>query len=141
MRATKRRDTRPEQRLRSLLHRRGLRFRVDHPIRTAAGRKRRTDIAFTRQKLAIFIDGCFWHQCPDHCRVPERNHDYWEAKLRGNAERDRLIDRELRDSGWIVLRFWEHESPERAAKEIEQSLTKSTDEDLVRGRSPQQGGQ
>jgi DNA mismatch endonuclease, patch repair protein len=122
MRATKRRDTRPEQRLRSLLHRRGLRFRVDHPIKTLAGRKRRTDIAFTRQKLAIFIDGCFWHQCPDHCRVPERNRDYWEEKLGSNAERDRLVDRELRETGWTVLRLWEHDSAETMAAAVERTL-------------------
>jgi DNA mismatch endonuclease (patch repair protein) len=124
MRATRRKDTRPEQRIRSLLHRRGFRFRVDHPIRTAAGRKRRTDIAFTRQKLAVFVDGCFWHQCPDHCRLPERNRDYWEAKLGGNAERDRLVDRELRETGWTVLRLWEHESPERMAAAVERALAK-----------------
>lgn len=122
MQATRRRDTRPELLIRSLLHQRGFRFRVDYPIRTAAGRKRRTDIAFTRQKLAVFVDGCFWHQCPDHCRLPGRNRDYWEAKLGGNAERDRLVDGELRESGWTALRFWEHESPEDVAAAVERAL-------------------
>jgi DNA mismatch endonuclease (patch repair protein) len=122
MQATRRRDTRPEQVIRSLLHRRGFRFRVDYPIRTAAGRKRRTDIAFTRQKLAIFIDGCFWHECPDHCRLPQRNRDYWQAKLSGNAERDRLVERELRGIGWTVLRFWEHERVEIVAARVEEAL-------------------
>jgi DNA mismatch endonuclease (patch repair protein) len=141
MRATKRRDTRPEQRIRSLLHRRGLRFRVDYPIRTAAGRKRRPDIAFTRLRLAVFIDGCFWHRCPVHCRLPTRNRDYWEAKLSGNAKRDQLVDREMRASGWTVLRFWEHEAPEKVAEAIEQVVRdSSTDQNFIRRGTPQQRG-
>lgn len=122
MRATKRRDTRPEQAIRSLLHRHGFRFRVDYPIRTAAGRKRRTDIAFTRQRLAIFVDGCFWHRCPSHCRLPRRNREYWEAKLNSNAERDRLIQHELGETGWTVLRFWEHEPADSVAVIVEDTL-------------------
>jgi DNA mismatch endonuclease, patch repair protein len=118
MQANRRRDTKPELRVRSILHRRGYRFRVDYPIQTAT-RMRRPDIAFTRQRVAIFIDGCFWHLCPEHCRMPARNRDYWEAKLRGNNQRDRLVDLELRNAGWAVLRFWEHQGAAEAADAIE----------------------
>jgi DNA mismatch endonuclease, patch repair protein len=121
MQATHRRDTRPEQRVRSLLHRSGLRYRVDYPIQTSV-RKRRPDIVFTRQRLAIFIDGCFWHLCPTHCRIPTRNQDYWVAKLEGNAARDRAVDRELEALGWVVLRFWEHQPTDEIAALVKEAL-------------------
>ena len=121
MQATRRRDTRPEQRVRSLLHQQGLRFRVDHPIQTAV-RKRRPDIVFTRHRVAIFIDGCFWHLCPKHCRLPSRNRDYWVAKLEGNAARDRAVNEELEAAGWSVLRFWEHQPAGEIAALVEQAL-------------------
>ena len=110
MRANPKRDTRPELLVRSLLHARGLRFRKHYPVKLARGTVR-PDIVFTRHKLAVFIDGCFWHACPVHGNMPRTNTDYWAPKLRHNVERDQLVDAELGAAGWRVLRFWEHESP------------------------------
>lgn len=118
MRANRRRDTAPEWRIRRLLHARGLRYRVDLPIRLAGVRLIRPDIAFTRVRLAVFIDGCFWHGCPDHKGRPKTNVHYWGPKITGNAERDQRQTDALVDAGWTVLRFWEHESPEAVVAEI-----------------------
>ncbi len=114
MRANRRRDTAPERRIRSLLHRRGLRFRVDYRVGQGRGAPR-PDIAFTRLRLAVFIDGCFWHGCPEHGRVPATHRAYWAPKLARNAERDRDNDAVLRGAGWHVLRLWEHIDPLAAA--------------------------
>jgi DNA mismatch endonuclease (patch repair protein) len=76
------------------------------------------DIAFTRQRIAVFIDGCFWHSCPDHLHLPKANADYWVAKLARTVERDAEVSALLRDLGWTVLRFWEHQPPEEAAAAI-----------------------
>lgn len=108
MSSIRRRDTKPEIELRSQLHRRGFRFRKDHAIRVD-GRLIRPDIAFTRRRLAIFIDGCFWHSCPQHGRKPSVNQDYWSPKLDGNSNRDIEQTAALQSAGWTVLRFWEHE--------------------------------
>ena len=82
------------------------------------GAPRRTiDIAFTRSKVAVFIDGCFWHGCPDHGEVPRANNAWWANKLANNAARDRLTDEQLLGHGWIVLRFWEHTAPEEVLSE------------------------
>ncbi len=114
MRAIRRRDTTPELQIRSLLHRAGLRYRVDYKV--GPGRSApRPDIAFTRQRIAVFIDGCFWHQCPQHATIPTANRDFWEAKLRRNVERDRENDAALRQLGWTVIRIWEHDDPEEVA--------------------------
>lgn len=111
MQGNKRRDTGPELALRSSLHARGLRFRVDFPIRPSSNsRPIRPDIVLTRAKLAIFVDGCFWHGCPVHGNQPRSNSEYWTAKLARNAERDRTNDEMLRQGGWTVLRVWEHEA-------------------------------
>jgi DNA mismatch endonuclease (patch repair protein) len=116
MRANTRRDTRPELLVRRLLHARGLRYRVDH--RVVPESRTRADIAFTRQRIAVFIDGCFWHSCPDHLHLPKANADYWVAKLARNVERDAEVSALLRDLGWTVLRFWEHQPPEEAVAAI-----------------------
>jgi len=119
MRGNRRRDTGPEKRLRSALFALGLRFRVDRPIRvTAQDRPIHPDIVFPRAKLAVFVDGCFWHGCPEHGTSPRRNSHYWNAKLRLNVERDRRYDALLRDAGWTVVRVWEHDDPEEAAARI-----------------------
>lgn len=68
----------------------------------------RPDFVFRREKVAVFVDGCFWHRCPLHCQMPENNREFWEQKLSRNVERDRLVDRELRKAGWRVWRVWEH---------------------------------
>lgn len=98
----------PEIRLRSALHCRGYRFRKDHPVRVG-GKIVRPDIAFTKRRLAIFVDGCFWHSCPEHGRQPGVNGEYWSPKLAGNVVRDREQTAALVSAGWKVLRFWEHE--------------------------------
>jgi DNA mismatch endonuclease (patch repair protein) len=119
MRAIRRSDTAPELRVRSLLHRMGLRFRVDYPVRDGLPRPVRPDIAFTRRRLAVFIDGCFWHGCPQHGRKRGgENEPYWSAKIARNVERDQEQIARLAASGWSVLRAWEHEDPELVASRI-----------------------
>ena len=118
MRSNRRSDTKPEVLLRSLLHRSGLRFRKDYAIRLPSGKVVHSDIAFTKRKVAVFVDGCFWHCCPDHGTIPKSNQSYWVPKLRQNVDRDKGIDRELPAAGWEVLRFWEHVGPEVAVAEV-----------------------
>jgi DNA mismatch endonuclease (patch repair protein) len=117
MRRNPRRDTRPEIRLRSLLHRSGLRFRKDFPVR-AGDRLIRPDIVFTRVRLAVFVDGCFWHCCPLHGNKPRRNTSYWLPKLERNVARDQVVNAALSQEGWNVIRIWEHEDPAEAAPAI-----------------------
>lgn len=112
-----RRDTAPELAVRRELHRRGLRFRVDWPLPGLA--RRRADVVFTRQKVAIFVDGCFWHSCPEHRTAPASNSAWWVNKLENNVRRDRQTDDHLRGLGWTVLRFWEHENPIVCADEVQ----------------------
>jgi DNA mismatch endonuclease (patch repair protein) len=107
MRSNRRRDTKPEVRLRSALHREGFRFRVDFPL-IANGRRVRPDIVFTARKLAIHLDGCYWHRCPAHGRMPSSNVSYWGPKLARNVARDRLDDGALAAAGWRSIRIWEH---------------------------------
>lgn len=108
--------TEPELQLRRLLHARGLRYRVGHPV---PGRRRRTiDIAFTRARLAVFVDGCFWHACPVHGTSPTANGEWWSDKLAGNAARDRDTDVAPASAGWSVLRVWEHVPTEEAASGV-----------------------
>lgn len=80
--------------------------------------RRKADIVFTKRKIAVFIDGCFWHGCPEHATYPKRNENYWLPKLARNIERDRETDTILREAGWMVLRVWEHIAPEEAARSI-----------------------
>ncbi len=120
MQGNRKRDTRPELALRSALHRRGLRYRVN--ARPASSLSRRADIVFRRQKVAIFVDGCFWHGCPEHGTSPRTNSGYWRAKIARNIERDRQTDVELASAGWAVVRVWEHEAPEEAAGRIMEAL-------------------
>ena len=122
MRSNRRSDTKPEVSLRSLLHRSGLRFRKDYPIRLSGRKAVHADIAFTPSKVAVFVDGCFWHSCPEHGTIPKSNQEYWVPKLKQNVDRDRTIDRELRAAGWRVLRFWEHVDPESAKSGIMSAL-------------------
>jgi DNA mismatch endonuclease, patch repair protein len=117
-----RRDTGPEIELRRLLYAAGLRYRVQYPV---PGRGRRTiDIAFTRRKVAIFVDGCFWHGCAEHRTVPTSNHDWWEQKLMKNARRDAETDDYLQRLGWQVVRLWEHERAADAYDRVRQALDK-----------------
>lgn len=116
------RDTKPEILIRSELHRRGLRFRVDQaPL---SDMRRRADIVFTRQRVAVFVDGCFWHCCPMHATWPKNNAAWWRAKLETNQRRDRDTDRRLSEAGWGVVRIWEHEDALAAVDRIEALLRK-----------------
>ena len=107
MKGNRRTDTKPELALRSALHALGYRyrkdFRIDLPVRRV-----RPDIAFTRRKIAVFVDGCFWHACPEHGSQPKNNEWYWSPKLAKNVERDRAADAALTQAGWTVIRLWEH---------------------------------
>jgi DNA mismatch endonuclease (patch repair protein) len=116
MLGNKSRDTSPELRVRSLVHRRGLRYRVaQRPIPTL---RRTADLVFRRAKIAVFIDGCFWHGCPEHYRPPSTNPDYWRDKIEGNRLRDQETDELLAQAGWEVLRFWEHEDEDEVADAV-----------------------
>ena len=119
MRANRRRDTEPELRIRRLLHAEGMRFRVDLPIRLDGSRPVRPDLVFTRARLAVFVDGCFWHGCSEHKGPSKTNAHYWTPKIASNAARDRRHTRALADAGWTVLRFWEHEPADEVARHIQ----------------------
>ena len=123
MSRARRRDTAPEVAIRREAHRRGLRYRVDTPV--VGLPRRRPDMVFTRQRVAVFVDGCFWHSCPVHATVPKSNRDWWVAKLERNVVRDRETDDLLRVLGWTVLRFWEHEDPIAAVDVIERVVRPS----------------
>lgn len=118
MKATRRRDTTAEMGIRSALHARGLRFRVDRAV--LPGARRRADIVFVTAKVAVFVDGCFWHCCPIHQTYPKANASWWRAKLQANCRRDADTNRQLREVGWLVARIWEHESPGDATTRIEE---------------------
>lgn len=119
------RDTKPEAVVRSILHKRGRRFRKRLTIRLAHRRWTQPDIVFVREKLAVFVDGCFWHCCPEHGTTPRANSPYWSAKLQRNVTRDRDTDSRLTESGWRVLRAWEHESPDEVADRVDEALGRS----------------
>ena len=116
----RRRDTRPEMDIRRLLHARGMRYRVDAAL---PGMRRRADLIFTAARIAVFVDGCFWHGCPEHGTQPKNNAAWWADKIAANAERDRDTERRLTADGWSVLRIWEHEAPEMAAARIAEVVT------------------
>jgi DNA mismatch endonuclease (patch repair protein) len=109
MQAIRRSNTKPEVALRSALHRLGYRYRKDFRLDLADGVRVRPDIVFTARKIAVFVDGCFWHVCPVHGREPTSNEWYWAPKLRRTVERDRAADASLTAAGWRVVRLWEHE--------------------------------
>lgn len=116
MRANRSRDTAPELALRRELHRLGLRYRVNaRPIKAV---RRTADVVFTRRKVAVFVDGCFWHGCPEHYRAPSANSTYWGDKRARNVARDLEVNTLLEDAGWCVVRVWEHESPASAAHRV-----------------------
>ncbi|QSR24038.1 very short patch repair endonuclease [Nocardioides aromaticivorans] len=107
MQGNRGRDTKPEMAVRRGVHAAGLRFRVDYrPIREL---NRRADLVFTRAKVAVFVDGCFWHGCPTHHKVAKSNAAFWAQKVARNRERDAETDRILSDAGWTVIRVWEHD--------------------------------
>jgi len=117
MRANRRRDTGPELRLRSALHALGLRFRVDR--RPDVAIPCRADVVFSRRRVAVFVDGCFWHGCPTHYAAPSTNGSYWAAKVEGNRRRDAATAAALEAAGWQIVRVWEHDDAARAAQAID----------------------
>ncbi|MFC4785369.1 very short patch repair endonuclease [Nocardioides sp. MAHUQ-72] len=117
MLGNRRTGTKPEVALRSALHAAGLRFRKDYRLDLGTT-KVRPDIVFTRAKVAVFVDGCFWHSCPTHGTQPKRNTDYWGPKLARNVARDREHDSALTGHGWTVVRIWEHEPLEEALRRV-----------------------
>lgn len=116
MRGNKGRDTGPEMAVRSALHRRGLRFRVQ--ARPLPELRRTADVVFRPARVAVFVDGCFWHGCPKHGTQPTRNRAYWSPKIARNRERDRETDALLLDAGWLPVRVWEHEDVADAIERI-----------------------
>jgi DNA mismatch endonuclease, patch repair protein len=116
MARTSSRDTRPEIELRRRIHRLGLRFRVDRPV--FVGVRRRADLVFASARLAVFVDGCFWHGCPEHVTWPKTNAEFWREKIEANRQRDRDTDERLELVGWQPIRIWEHEDPGLAAARI-----------------------
>lgn len=110
------RDTAPELLLRSLVHAAGLRYRV--AAKPLPKMRRTADMVFRPVKVAVFIDGCYWHGCPEHFVMPKTNRSYWEEKIGRNIQRDRDTDNRLAEAGWLVLRFWEHLEPEACAATV-----------------------
>ncbi|MEZ3160956.1 very short patch repair endonuclease [Microbacterium sp. BWT-B31] len=121
MSAIRSRDTAPELAVRSILHARGMRYRTN--FRPVAGVRRTADIVFTRRRIAVFIDGCYWHGCADHFVMPKSNLEYWVPKIEGNQRRDAQTTAMLTAAGWTVLRFWAHEPAGNVADAIEAAVT------------------
>ena len=122
MKAAKQRDTAPEKALRSELHKRGLRYHIDtRPIESL---NRRADIVFLSAKVAIFVDGCFWHGCPIHGTQAKANAEFWKNKIKRNQERDAETNQLLKREGWKAIRVWEHENPEKASVKIQKIVLK-----------------
>ena len=120
MRANRRRDTRPELALRRELHRLGLRYRIDFPIRPTGQRQTRPDVVFPSRRIAINVDGCFWHGCLYHGTQASTNRDYWAEKIAANRARDARLTQALEEDGWTVIRFWEHDDPTEAAYQVKE---------------------
>lgn len=130
MRGNRSRDTTPEKLLRKSLYERGARYRVAY--RPLPNLRRTADVAFPGAKVAVFVDGCFWHGCADHCRWPETNEEFWKRKIEGNRARDVDTNRVLAEAGWTVVRVWEHEDSVEAADQI-LTLVKAHTSDASRG--------
>lgn len=128
MEAQLQRDTKPEMRLRSALHAAGFRFRVDFPVE---GTRSRADLAFPRWRVAVFIDGCFWHGCPIHGSTPRANRDWWRTKIEQNVARDARLTASLHERGWEVVRIWEHEPLEVALARVERLVRRRRNEGSV----------
>ena len=122
MQAAKPRDTAPEKALRSALHKKSLRFRVD--VKPVKELNRRADIVFRSAKVAVFVDGCFWHGCPIHGTRAKANAEFWRNKIKQNQERDLDTNARLEKAGWKVIRVWEHEDPGKVSPKIYKTVVK-----------------
>ena len=120
MQGNRGRDTNPELALRSRLHALGLRYRVS--ARPEPGVRRTADIVFTRARVAVFVDGCYWHGCPDHHRPARQNSKFWSEKIETNRQRDTDVNQLLSQAGWQVIRVWEHEDPDEVARRIDTAV-------------------
>jgi DNA mismatch endonuclease (patch repair protein) len=132
--ANRRTGTKPEEHLRRELHRLGLRYRKDKLLR-AAGVRTHVDIVFGPAQLAVFVDGCFWHKCPEHFHMPKSNLAYWQPKLAANSERDRRVDAALASEGWTVVRLWEHVPVADAARRVIDELSRLDHPAALRARA------
>ncbi|MFJ3904163.1 very short patch repair endonuclease [Streptomyces sp. NPDC090025] len=128
-------DTAAELAVRRLLHAAGLRYRVEYPV--PGMRRRRIDVAFPRARIAVLIDGCFWHGCPQHATRPKANAEWWRHKLDRNIARDLETGEHLRAEGWTVLRFWEHEPPEEVAAAVGAAVRREKRDRRGAGRKPE----
>ncbi|MFV2195674.1 very short patch repair endonuclease [Nocardiopsis sp. LOL_012] len=124
------RDTKPEVALRRLVHAAGLRYRVS--AKPLPKMRRTADLLFGPTRVAVFVDGCFWHGCPDHFVPPKTNPDYWREKIGGNMQRDRDTDERLTEAGWLVLRYWEHQDPAECAELVVETVS-ARKRELARG--------
>lgn len=122
MQRVRQKNTSAESVLRRELHARGVRYRIHVPVITKP--RRVADIALSRLRVAVFVDGCFWHGCPLHATWPKQNSEFWRAKIVANQERDRDTDERLRADGWEVVRVWAHEAPARAADRVAKVIKK-----------------
>ncbi|MYS78801.1 very short patch repair endonuclease [Embleya scabrispora] len=113
-------DTDVEVALRRLLHAMGLRYRVHR--RPLKGIRREADVVFGPTKVAVYVDGCFWHGCPEHATWPKRNAEFWKTKIEGNRARDADTDRRMAEAGWLVVRVWEHEDAATAAARVRDAV-------------------
>lgn len=116
MQGNRGRDTAAELAVRRLVHAQGLRYRVN--ARPEPDLRRTADLLFTRARVAVFVDGCYWHGCPEHFKMPGTNRDYWQGKIGRNRLRDAETTELLEARGWLVLRFWEHENPSAVAERV-----------------------
>lgn len=122
MQANRSKNTSPELALRRLLHANGLRYRVNsRPLKSV---RRTADVVFSKLRVAIFVDGCFWHACPEHYREPQTHAEYWRPKIARNLERDAEINALLEAEGWLVLRFWSHQEPGEVASTVTAEIQK-----------------
>ncbi|MFE3197604.1 very short patch repair endonuclease [Embleya sp. NPDC059237] len=113
-------DTDVEVALRRVLHGMGLRYRVHR--RPLKGIRREADVVFGPAKVAVYVDGCFWHGCPVHATWPKRNAEFWKTKIEGNRTRDADTDRRMAEAGWLVVRVWEHEDAAVAAARVRDAV-------------------
>lgn len=127
------RDTSPERALRSLVHAAGLRYRV--AAKPLPGMRRTADLVFRPTRVAVFVDGCFWHGCPTHFVPPKTNPGYWREKIGRNVQRDRDTDARLADAGWLVIRFWEHDPADWCSETVRAAVVSRREARLERGGS------